>query len=644
MTGDPNHLLAPRLGYAPPPGVGVSYGSTGAGGGYGGYGGAPATGGAPTTGAGTQPQQPWDPNPDQGPIYVSENARGDNPVDIGNHGGDPNHPANSQLTAPAVAPYYGTSWEATAPQLEAVDRSMGGNGKLLDPQWASNPANFMYGRNPNQANADISRAQSMGQNATNMGAAWGSAGANYAQQQAGQIQGAADQAREGGLGMAQDVTTAGQYVNQVGMATAAGQRTIGDAQASTGASLGRGLSLQGSALGGDIRAQGADLGRGISALGGQAANLGTGYGANAVGVGAGAQRAGTQYGNSLMNVADRGLNAASLRADNLTGTASGYAQNLQGLEATEGPSGAQGLLNQQNNRAMGNQLALARSGRGMGGSAAAIAQAGQNIGALQQEAGNQAAMLRANENAAWRTRQAGNIAAAGQLDTGARATAMGGMNNAYGQAAGALAAGGGLDLEGRQTNLQGVTQGGALALQGAQANIGAAATGANIAQQGNIAGANIAQQGRIAGAGTQMDGLSGQAQTFGQAAGMQLQGAQSQADAAVNAAGVGQNAYGQGLAGYGQAAGVGMQGYEYGSGTQLAGMAQQQSYEEYAQRIRALEMTGGAGLEDKINQTYAIEMGQQQAKAAAKAQRDAAYLQAAGTAAGTAVDYMTMSG
>lgn len=523
----------------------------------------------------------WDPNPSYTGDFVNDGWSG------------------NAYTDPNTQGLMGSSWEPTQAQLS----------KGSDSFWYSNPSNFMYGRTPYAAEQDISRARDMGQNAADMGAAWGEAGANYAQQQAAKTEGISRAALEGGLGMAQGVTDAGQYVNQVGMANAQRQRTVADLQADRGAGLGAGLTSQGAQMGG-----------GIAALGAGASAAGQRYGTQVADVGRSAANVGQAYGSGLQSLSQAGLGAGVGQAQTLSTTGRAYGDQLRGIEAQEGPSGAQALLNQQNNRAMGNQLALARSGRGMGGSAAAIQQAGQNIGALQQDVGNQAAQLRAQENAAWRSRQAANVANAGQLDITARTQALGGTNQAFGQAASAYAAGGALDMQGRQTQLQGATQGAALGMQGRAMGIDA-----------NVQGANIAQQGRLAGANLEMGGLQSQAQTLGQAAGMQLQGAQSAADASVNAAGVGQNAYAQSLAGYGQAAGLGMQGFQYGSDTQLAAMQQQQAYEQYAQRIRELEMTGGAQLEDKLTRDYAIATGQQQADRAADAQRNAAYWQAGAT-------------
>ncbi|HYO96974.1 MAG TPA: hypothetical protein VER33_20825, partial [Polyangiaceae bacterium] len=82
---------------------------------------------------------------------------------------------------------------------------------------------------------------------------------------------------------------------------------------------------------------------------------------------------------------------------------------LTGLEAQQGPSGAQAMLNQGAAQSMQQNLALARSGRGFGGNAQATAEALRSNAATMQGVGNQSAMLRAQEDAAWRGRQAQNL-------------------------------------------------------------------------------------------------------------------------------------------------------------------------------------------------------------------------------------------
>ena len=96
-----------------------------------------------------------------------------------------------------------------------------------------------------------------------------------------------------------------------------------------------------------------------------------------------------------------------------------YGSNLAGLEATQGPSAAQAQLQTGTNQALSSQLALARSGRGFGGNAAAMGQAQGNVAGIQANMANQSAMLRAQEDAAWRQRQAANMSSAAGIAQGA---------------------------------------------------------------------------------------------------------------------------------------------------------------------------------------------------------------------------------
>lgn len=91
-----------------------------------------------------------------------------------------------------------------------------------------------------------------------------------------------------------------------------------------------------------------------------------------------------------------------------------YNSLMRASEAPQGPSAAQAQLNQATSAGMQNQLQLARSGRGMGESAAAMQQAGVNAAQLQAGAANQSAALRAQEDASFRDRQVQALQGAGQ--------------------------------------------------------------------------------------------------------------------------------------------------------------------------------------------------------------------------------------
>lgn len=97
------------------------------------------------------------------------------------------------------------------------------------------------------------------------------------------------------------------------------------------------------------------------------------------------------------------------------GQADAYAALMRAGLAPEGPSAAQAQLNTGTNQALQSQLALARSGRGMGQSASALRRASSNSALIQGEAANQAAILRAQEDAAFRDRQLRAFGAAGGL-------------------------------------------------------------------------------------------------------------------------------------------------------------------------------------------------------------------------------------
>lgn len=119
------------------------------------------------------------------------------------------------------------------------------------------------------------------------------------------------------------------------------------------------------------------------------------------------------YGYGLGNAAQREGDAVRFDGRGIQ-QGNFYAQNrslasLGGLEATQGPSAAQAQLQQGTNQALSSQLALARSGRGFGGNAAAMGLAQGNAAGIQANQANAAAQLRAQEDAAWRQRQAGNL-------------------------------------------------------------------------------------------------------------------------------------------------------------------------------------------------------------------------------------------
>jgi hypothetical protein len=190
-------------------------------------------------------------------------------------------------------------------------------------------------------------------------------------------------------------------------------------------------------------------------------------------------------------------------------------QALMGLEAQAGPSAAQGQLAQATAQNQANALAMARSGRGWGGSASAMQQAAaQRVGA-QQQAANQSAVLLAQEEAARRQRAAANIGAAGQL-----ATQQSGLNDQQQQALY------GLGLQGMNAGTNAQIASGQLGLAGLQggAQIGQNAYAQNLGALQNAG--NVAMQGGEYAAGLQQQGIEQQGQLYGQGAQTALAGQQ----------------------------------------------------------------------------------------------------------------------
>ena len=103
-------------------------------------------------------------------------------------------------------------------------------------------------------------------------------------------------------------------------------------------------------------------------------------------------------------------------AQQARGMQTGAYDALMGMaNAGPGPSAAQAQLTQATDANTQNALAMARSGRGMGGGAAAMRQAiGQNA-ATQQQAGGQMAQLRANENTAFQAQRLQAMQGAGDV-------------------------------------------------------------------------------------------------------------------------------------------------------------------------------------------------------------------------------------
>lgn len=391
------------------------------------------------------------------------------------------------------------------------------------------PGSYNLGGDPNAANAYAAQAQQTGAQASaalnqaaamsqgvgyEMGSQLAAAGQNYGEALAGQAM------------------AAGQGLSSYGQQQAAGIQQYGQQAAQGINDLGQGAQSYGEQQAGRIAGQGnAALGYGIgqaAQVGGSAAQLG-------------------QMGQGVFGQA----NAAQNR--NIIGS---QQRALQGIEAREGPSAAQAQLQSGLNQAQSSNLALARSGRGWGGSAAAMAQAqGQNA-AMGQNAANASAQLRAQENAAYRSRAAQNLAAAGQLGLGQanvndaqqRAMIAAGMQgvqaggqmqaqaaglgqNAYAQQLAAQQAAAGVGQQGYAQNLaaqQAAGQLGVGALQGG-AQLGANAMQAGGAMQlgGLEAGGNMSMAGIQGGGNMQLAGLGQGGQLAGQAGVLDLSAQQA---------------------------------------------------------------------------------------------------------------------
>ncbi|MFZ5895330.1 MAG: hypothetical protein ACOY0T_30020 [Myxococcota bacterium] len=189
------------------------------------------------------------------------------------------------------------------------------------------------------------------------------------------------------------------------------------------------------------------------------------------------------------------------------GGSMGYADQLANLQ--QGPSGAQAMLQSGANQSMAQSLALARSGRGWGGSAAGQAQALQQNAATMQQVGNQAAMLRAQEAAQWNAQRAQNLGQAAGIYQGA--------GTQFGQQ---TALGAQTQLAQQSANDQYASQLYGLGLQGQQAALGAQAQAAQVGLGGINAGAGIYGTG----AALQNQGTALQGQLLGQGASAASQG------------------------------------------------------------------------------------------------------------------------
>lgn len=223
-------------------------------------------------------------------------------------------------------------------------------------------------------------------------------------------------------------------------------------------------------LGGNNNAQ---TNAAIDAANATGAKYGGAFGTLASGAGA-ASAAAAARGTAMYGGDTSAYSAAQANAGQDRGLQTGaYGQLMNFAQQGPGPSAAQAQLQQATNANQQNALALARSGRGMGGSDAAMRGAIAQNAVTQQNAAGQAAELRANENTAFQSQrlqalgQAGGVA--GQVVSGDQGTASSGLAGAQYQTNTAL---GGTQLNDQTALNYGNQQQAALGA-GLGANVGA---------------------------------------------------------------------------------------------------------------------------------------------------------------------------
>lgn len=169
------------------------------------------------------------------------------------------------------------------------------------------------------------------------------------------------------------------------------------------------------------------------------------------------------------------------------------AQQLASL--TQGPSAAQAQLQSGLNQSEASNLAMARSGRGFGGSASALTQAAGANAAATQQATNASAQLSAQEQNAWNAQHASNLANAAGITTGVGSQLQQqGLSQAQLQAQ-ATAQNDQAQATLTGEGLQSTNQAGQLGLSGMTSGIGAIQTGETLDMQGTQAAMGAYGQG-----------------------------------------------------------------------------------------------------------------------------------------------------
>lgn len=393
----------------------------------------------------------------------------------------------------------------------------------------------------------------------------------------------------------------------------AAARAYGGALSQTGQQYGSALATAGNNAANNLYSQadvaqqyGAGQGANLSAYGGQQAAGVQNLGQQAAGqiLTAGNNAANNLY--SAGNVAQAyGASAAQREApelnfgqtNRLLTQGANAASQLAGLEQQQGPSAAQAQLRSGLNEAQASNLAMARSGRGWGGSAQALSQAQNANAAAGQQAANQSAMLRAQEDAAWRARQGQNLQAAGSLRQGLAQQAM------AQQGLGAQTA-----LQSQAQNdaaLQGMYGLGTNAMaQGSQLAVGAAGQAGQLGVNAQLGGAQLGADAMRSGADLGMQGYGMQQSGYNLGSNASMAGIQGGGSLALGGlqAGAGAELQGMQAAGAHQLAG-------YGQGAQIsnAGMGLGLAAEQQRGTI--------AGSQQQIEQQYVQNALQQQANA-----------------------------
>lgn len=336
-----------------------------------------------------------------------------------------------------------------------------------------------------------------------------------------------------------------------GYAFDAGERSLksGYSAASTLAGAGTESAQLGVSAGDQLAAAGQDFGHRSALVGKGAWQASEDY-ANALGGYAGQLGAqGGQFIDQGAAAGTRNIADVNLKASNAAlGQSSAYANQLAGIGAQQGPSAAQAQLQSALNQSNAQNLAMARSGRGWGGSATAQSQALAANAQAGQQAANASAVLRAQEEQQRLAMLSSNVGQAAQLQQAGAQTALSqqqlaaqtNLQEAQQQAqqqqalyalgqqgltqAGAMTAQQAqTDLAGRQAYLQSLAQGGQLEMGGIQG-------GAELGLQGIGQGAGLYAQGQQMAQGSELQAM--------QFASQQQQALQAQANNALQQYGI----------------------------------------------------------------------------------------------------------